>query len=101
MGYGFKAAAGGGSNLNFSVKTYATEETLLADAPKENTIGVVTYTAVPKWGFYAAKPETPAEGELCFPIGTESSYAFIIFICQPMAAVMKSEKDSFLCCIRI
>ena len=76
MGYGFKAAAGGGSNLNFSVKVYTTEETLLSAAPKENTIGVVTDTAVPKWGFYAAKPETPAEGELCFPIGTESSYAF-------------------------
>ena len=48
MGYGFKASAGGGSHLNFSVKTYASEEALLAAAPKENTIGVVTDTAMPK-----------------------------------------------------
>ena len=67
---------GGGSNLNFSVKTYATEETLLADAPKENTIGVVTDTAVPKWGFYAAAPGAPAEGEIFFTVATESAGSF-------------------------
>ena len=76
MGYGFKAAAGGGSNLNFSVKTYVSEEALLAAAPKENTIGVVTDTAVPKWGFYAAAPEAPAEGEIFFTVATESAGSF-------------------------
>ena len=76
MGYGFKAAAGGGSNLNFSVKTYATEEALLAAAPKENTIGVVTDTAVPKWGFYASEPEVQAEGEIFFTVATESAGSF-------------------------
>lgn len=76
MGYGFKAAAGGGSNLNFSVKTYASEEALLAAAPKENTIGVVTDTAVPKWGFYASEPEVPAEGEIFFTVATESAGSF-------------------------
>ena len=76
MGYGFKASAGGGSHLNFSVKTYASEEALLADAPKENTIGVVTDTAVPKWGFYASEPEVPAEGEIFFTVATESAGSF-------------------------
>ena len=68
--------SGGGSNLNFSVKTYASEEALLADAPKENTIGVVTDTAVPKWGIYAAEPEAPAEGEIFFTVATESAGSF-------------------------
>lgn len=76
MGCGFKAAAGGGSGLSFSVKAYAAEEELLAAAPRENTIGVVTDTAVPKWGFSAAEPEAPAEGEVCFLVGTESGAAF-------------------------
>lgn len=67
---------GGGSDLNFSVKTYASEEALLAAAPKENTIGVVTDTAVPKWGFYAAAPEAPAEGEIFFTVATESAGSF-------------------------
>ena len=53
MGYGFKAAAGGGSNLNFSVKTYASEEALLA-----------------------AAPEAPAEGEIFFTVATESAGSF-------------------------
>ena len=76
MGWGYGNIGGGSAGLNFKIAYYANAESLLADAPKENTIGVVTETAVPKWGFYAAMPETPAEGELCFQIGTESSYAF-------------------------
>ena len=68
--------SGGGNNLNFSVKVYTTEEALLADAPKENTIGVVTDTAVPKWGFYAAAPGAPAEGEIFFTVATESAGSF-------------------------
>ena len=72
----YGTGGGGGSNLNFSVKTYATEEALLAAAPKENTIGVVTDTSVPKWGFYAAAPEVPAEGEIFFTVATESAGSF-------------------------
>ena len=75
MGYGFKAASGGGS-LNFSVKTYTTEEALLADTPRENTVGVVTNTAVPKWSFSASEPSAPEEGEIWFSLGTESDAAF-------------------------
>ena len=76
MGWGSGNIGGGSGGLNFKVVAYATEEALLAAAPKENTIGVVTDTAVPKWGFYAAAPEAPAEGEIFFAVATESAGSF-------------------------
>lgn len=78
MGTAFLYGNGGGSggSLNFSVKTYTTEEALLAAAPRENTVGVVTNTAVPKWGFSASEPSAPEEGEIWFSLGTESDAAF-------------------------
>lgn len=76
MGWGTGNVGGGSGSLNFKVAAYATEEVLLADTPKENTIGVVTDTAVPKWGFYASEPEAPEEGELFFTVATESAGSF-------------------------
>ena len=76
MGYGFKAAAGGGSNLNFSVKTYASEEALLAAAPKENTIGVVTNTDMTGWFFGPTQPENMTDGTVWIYIGTSGKITF-------------------------
>lgn len=76
MGWGTGNIGGGSGGLNFKIVAYTTEEALLADAPKENTIGVVTDTAVPKWGFYASEPEAPAEGEIFFTVATESAGFF-------------------------
>ena len=76
MGCGFKAGGGGGSNLNFSVKTYADEETLLAATPKENTIGVVTQTTVSDWSFSASEPLEPSEGSVWIQTGTVSAVEF-------------------------
>lgn len=76
MGWGTGNIGGSSGGLNFKVVAYATEGALLAAAPKENTIGVVTETAVPKWGFYASEPEAPAEGEIFLTVATESAGSF-------------------------
>lgn len=46
----------GGQGLNFAVKGYASAEALQADAPRENTIGVVTGEAIPGYAFAATQP---------------------------------------------
>lgn len=47
---------GGGSALNFSLKAYSTEAALLADTPKENTVGIVTETAITDYAFAVENP---------------------------------------------
>ena len=76
MGYGFKASAGGGSHLNFSVKTYATEEALLAAAPKENTIGVITETPMTGWVVDVNEPTASVNGVVWISTGTSSTVEF-------------------------
>lgn len=72
--YGFGGGAGGA--LNFTVKAYATEAVLLSDAPKENTIGVITETEVTSWIFSASEPSDPADGMVWIVIGTSSAAEF-------------------------
>ena len=72
--YGF--GGGGGTSLNFDVKAYATEEALLADTPKENTIGIITTNKITGWMFAAADPAEPVEGMVYITTGTESDIAF-------------------------
>ena len=72
--YGFGGGAGGA--LNFTVKAYATEAVLLSDAPKENTIGVITETEVTSWIFSASEPSDPAEGMVWIVTGTSSAAEF-------------------------
>lgn len=52
MGTCFLYGNGGdGFNLNLSFKNYASSSALLADTPKENTIGIVSTVAVSIWRF--------------------------------------------------
>lgn len=67
---------GGGAALNFDVKAYATEEALLADTPKENTIGIITTTAINGWVFSATEPAEPVEGMVWISTGTTSTIEF-------------------------
>lgn len=67
---------GGGTSLNFDVKAYATEEALLADTPKENTIGIITTNKITGWMFAAADPAEPVEGMVYITTGKESDIAF-------------------------
>ena len=76
MAKGFKHGAGGGADLNFEVKAYATEALLLAATPKENTIGVVTGTPVAGYIFDATQPEAITEGLVWIFTGSSSSAEF-------------------------
>ena len=67
---------GGGAALNFDVKAYATEEALLAATPKENTIGVITQTAITSWAFSATEPAEPVAGMVWISTGDSSGVAF-------------------------
>ena len=67
---------GGGAALNFDVKAYATEEALLAAVPKENTIGVITQTAITSWAFSATEPAEPVAGMVWISTGNSSGVAF-------------------------
>lgn len=79
MAKGFKhgaGAGGGGADLNFDVKAYATEVLLLAATPKENTIGVVTGTPIAGYIFSATQPDTITEGVVWFLTGATSTVEF-------------------------
>lgn len=54
--------SGGGTGLNFKVIAYATEEALLAAAPAENTIGVITAAPITGWTFSHDEPAEAEEG---------------------------------------
>lgn len=71
--YGF---GGGGAALNFDVKQYTTESQLSAAKPKENTIGVITTTAITNWHFAAEQPGNMVNGDVWFHTGTSSTVAF-------------------------
>lgn len=67
--------AGGAGDLNFSVVAYASEDDLPVTAA-ENTIAVITDTAISSYVFSATEPETPDEGMVWFYVGTASNVEF-------------------------
>lgn len=76
MGWGTGNLGGGSGGLNFKVVGYATEAELLADTPKENTIGIITTNKITGWMFSATEPESPVEGMVYITTGTDSDIAF-------------------------
>lgn len=76
MGWGTGNIGGGSGGLNFKVVSYVSEEDLMAATPKENTIGVITTTAISGWTFSADEPERLADGMVWFFVGTSSQVAF-------------------------
>lgn len=69
---------GGGTNLNFDIKKYSTEEELLADTPSENTIGIITDTAINGYRFSATEPTDMKPGEVWIMTGDSSEVNFNI-----------------------
>lgn len=65
----------GGSELNFDVVAYASEEILLAATPAENTIGIITTTPISSWIFSATEP-TGSDGMVFFGNGASSDAEF-------------------------
>lgn len=74
MAKGFKH--GGGTSLNFLIRTYPSETELKADKPKENTIGLITTTTMTSWVFSATEPTEPEVGMVWICIGGSSSIDF-------------------------
>lgn len=67
---------GGGGSLNFAVKQYSTESALLADAPKDGTLGVVTSVPMTTWRMSFADSSSPIEGMVQIRLGTDSNIDF-------------------------
>lgn len=76
MAKGFKHGAAGTGDLNFRVNSYSTEEELLASAPKENTIGIVTGQEITAWELSAEEPEESMEGKVWILLGDRSVAKF-------------------------
>ena len=66
---------GGGAGLNFKVIACASAEDL-PDSARENTIAVITETAINGYIFSSTEPTAPAEGMVWFLTGTGSRVAF-------------------------
>lgn len=71
--YGF---GGGGTALNFKVLAYATKDALLAAAPVENTIGIITNTPITSWLFSTTEPSPAAAGMVWITVGTFGNVGF-------------------------
>ena len=75
MAIGRTNVGGGGGGLNFSVKAYASESSLPSSA-SENTIAVITETAITGWVADVKEPESPVDGIVWIKVGTESGVSF-------------------------
>lgn len=70
-----KTNTGGGVGLNFTVKAYMSVDALPASA-SENTIAVITDTAVSEWAFSVAEPYYKPPGMLWIHSGATGSVSF-------------------------
>ena len=76
MGWGTGNLGGGSGGLNFKIVSYATKSELLADTPKENTIGVITSIPIKGYHFGTEEPSPAAAGMVWITTGTISTTAF-------------------------
>lgn len=76
MGWGTGNLGGGSGGLNFKIVSYATESELLADTPKENTIGVITSIPITGYHFGTEEPSPAAAGMVWITTGTRSPVEF-------------------------
>ena len=58
----FEMTGGAAKELNFKIKAYETEDAMMSDVPKQNTIGVVTTTPITSWVLSATEPANPEAG---------------------------------------
>lgn len=76
MGWGTGNLGGGSGGLNFKIVSYATESELLADMPKENTIGVITSIPITGYHFGTEEPSPAAAGMVWSITGIRSAVEF-------------------------
>lgn len=89
MGWGSGNLGGSGGGLNFVVKQYTETPT---GTVKENTIGVVTDTAITSWVMQAEQP-TGAEGMVWIEVAVASDVAFYADKKQQVKLYPKSVKQ--------
>lgn len=76
MGWGTGNLGGGSGGLNFKVVSYTTESELLADTPKENTIGIITTNKITAWLISPVQPASLLDGAVWISTGTSSAVPF-------------------------
>lgn len=90
MGKGFKCGGASGYGLNFRIETYATEATLNAAMPGNNTIGIVTSTAINGWCMRPEAPMNPVSGMLWIKTGASDQTISVVrnadILVAPLAA---------------
>jgi len=69
MGKGFKHGSGSIEMLNVYIRAYASEAALKEDLPKNNTIGIVTSTAMTSWCMSHMEPSNPISGMVWIKTG--------------------------------
>lgn len=72
----FEMTGGAAKELNFKIKAYETEEAMMSDVPKQNTIGVVTTTPITSWTFSVTEPSNIESGMAWFIVDYESNIEF-------------------------
>lgn len=82
----------GGEGLNFDVKAYASEAALPATA-KENTIAVITTTAISGYQFSVEQPAAPTSGYVWFAETTSSAVVFSVTKKNPIMVYPRSAKQ--------
>ena len=73
--FGYPIMGGGGSDLNFKVIA-VTSESALPSSAAENTIAVITTTAITSYVFASTAPASPVEGMVWLVTGTASTIGF-------------------------
>lgn len=91
MGKGFKCGGSAlGLGVDFRIRTFDTESALNGTVPENNTIGVVTTTAVTEWYIGRKAPSNPAEGTLWVETGNSNHTLSVVrdadIIVDPLAA---------------
>lgn len=87
----FNMTGNGGSGLNFDVKAYTSVD-LLPESSRENTIGVVTDTAITGWVMQAEQP-AGVEGMVWIEVAAASDVAFFADRKQQVKLYPKSVKQ--------
>ena len=90
MAKGFKCGGSSGDSLNVRIQAFATETALNASTPRDNTIGVVTTTAINGWYVNREAPQSPASGMVWIKTGNSSQTIRVVrnadILVAPLAA---------------
>ncbi len=97
MAKGFKCGGSSGDSLNVRIQAFATETALNGSTPRDNTIGVVTTTAINGWCISRDAPQSPASGMVWIKTGNSSQAIRVVrnaeILVAPLAAYQYSGRS--------